>query len=65
MAITFFLLTGWLLSWFKFEQLFVQACAELFGKQLTVASYYFCFFVIGVIGDLVLLFQGSYGANLF
>jgi hypothetical protein len=60
MTIISFILIGWVLSWFKFEQLFIQAFKELFNKDITVASYYFIFFCIGAIGDLALLFNGTY-----
>jgi hypothetical protein len=40
-----FPLTGWILSWFKFEKLFIQAVKELFNKKITIASYYFVFFL--------------------
>ncbi|RLQ92311.1 hypothetical protein [Falsibacillus albus] len=60
MAIAGFLLIAWILSWFKFEMLFIQAFKELFSKDITKASYYFIFFCIGTIGDIVLFFNGSY-----
>lgn len=60
MAMITFLLFGWILSWFKFDQLFSQALKELFNKEVSKASYYFFFFCIGVIGEIVLLFQGAY-----
>ena len=60
MAILTFLITGWILSWFKFNRLFIQAIKELFNKEITNASYYFVFFCIGVFGDLVLFIKGTY-----
>jgi len=60
MTIVCFLIIAWILSWFKFEQLFIQAIKELFNKELTKASYYFIFFCIGVIGDITLLFNGTF-----
>ncbi|AJI26355.1 hypothetical protein BF28_5890 (plasmid) [Bacillus cereus E33L] len=42
-----FLLTGWISSWFKYDELFIQALKELFNKKVTIASYYFIFFVLG------------------
>ncbi|MGE6205619.1 hypothetical protein [Guptibacillus hwajinpoensis] len=60
MTIVSFLLIGWILSWFKFEQLFIQAFQELFNKTITKASYYFIFFCIGLIGDIVLLLKGTF-----
>jgi len=60
MAIITFLIIGWILSLFKFEQLIIQAFKELFSKDITKATYYFMFFCIGVFGEIVLLFQGAY-----
>ncbi|CAM4100491.1 hypothetical protein BAMA_14360 [Bacillus manliponensis] len=60
MTIITFLLIAWILSWFKFEKIFVQAFKELFNKEITTASYYFVFFCIGAIGDIVLLFNGTF-----
>lgn len=60
MTIVGFLLIAWILSWFSFEQLFIQAIKELFNKEVTVASYYFTFFCIGAIGDIILFFNKSY-----
>ncbi|MBF0707426.1 hypothetical protein IQ283_12590 [Alkalihalobacillus hwajinpoensis] len=60
MTIVSFLLIGWILSWFKFEELFIQAFQELFNKTITKASYYFIFFCIGLIGDIVLLLNGTF-----
>jgi hypothetical protein len=54
MAIVSFLLIGWILGWFKFDELFIQAIKELFSKEITKASYYFVFFYIGALGDIVL-----------
>lgn len=64
MTIVTFLIIAWILSWFKFEKLFIQALKELFNKEVTKASYYFIFFCIGVIGDIVLLFNGTFYDNL-
>jgi len=60
MMIVSFLLIGWILSWFKFNNLFIQAFKELFNKEITIASYYFIFFCIGTIGDLILFIKGNY-----
>jgi hypothetical protein len=60
MTIISFIIVGWVLSWFKFEQLFIKAFKELFNKDITIASYYFIFFCIGAIGDIALLFNGTY-----
>jgi len=65
MMIISFLLTSWILSWFKFDELFIQALKELFNKKVTIASYYFIFFGIGAIGDLILFFNGNYISNVF
>ncbi|MGB3161067.1 hypothetical protein [Carnobacterium sp.] len=60
MAIVTFVLIGWILSLFKFEQLVIQAFKELFNKEISKSTYYFLFFCIGIFGDLILLFQGAY-----
>ncbi len=60
MTIITFLIIGWILSWFKFNKLFIQAFKELFKKEISNASYYFVFFCIGVFGDLILFFKGTY-----
>ena len=60
MAIITFLIVAWILSWFKFERVIIQAFKELFNKEITKATYYFMFLCIGVFGDIVLLFQGFY-----
>ncbi|GGE85468.1 hypothetical protein [Priestia taiwanensis] len=60
MIVISFLVLGWVLSWFKFEQLFIKAFEELFTKHITIASYYFIFFCIGAVGDIALLFNGTY-----
>ncbi|MGB7999369.1 MAG: hypothetical protein WCF60_04620 [Anaerobacillus sp.] len=60
MTIVSFLIIGWILSWFKFDQIFIQAIQELFNKDITKASYYFIFFCIGAIGDIAFLFNGTF-----
>lgn len=60
MTIVSFLLIAWILSWFKFEEIFIQAVKELFNKEVSKASYYFIFFCIGVLGDIVLFFNGTF-----
>ncbi|MFJ7970145.1 hypothetical protein [Psychrobacillus sp. NPDC096389] len=60
MTIVSFLLIAWILSWFKFEQLFIQAIKELFKKEVSKATYYFVFFCIGVVGDITLLLNGTF-----
>lgn len=60
MAIVAFVLIGWILSLFKFEELVIQAFKELFNKEISKSTYYFLFFCIGIFGDLILLFQGAY-----
>ena len=42
-AIITFLLIGWILNWFKFEGLVIQAFRELFNKDITKASTISCF----------------------
>ena len=65
MMIIAFLISAWVLSWFKFDNLFVKAFRELFNKDITHASYYFIFFCIGAIGDLILFFNQAYVNILF
>lgn len=65
MMIVGFLLIGWILSWFKFEKFFIQALKELFNKDISIASYYFIFFCVGAIGDLILFFNEEYVNRLF
>lgn len=60
MAILTFLIIAWFLTLFGFEKLIIQAFKELFNKDITIASYYFLFLIIGVFGELVLLLQGTY-----
>ncbi|UOQ49188.1 hypothetical protein MUN88_03415 [Gracilibacillus caseinilyticus] len=60
MAIMSFLVTAWVLSWFKFEQFFIQAFKELFNKDITKTSYYFIFFCFDTIAEVGLFFNGSY-----
>ncbi|REB05157.1 hypothetical protein DVB69_15440 [Sporosarcina sp. BI001-red] len=60
MAILTFLIIAWILTLFNFEQLVIQAFKELFGKDITKATYYFLFLVIGIFGEIVLLLQGTY-----
>lgn len=60
MAIITFLIIGWILNWFKFERLIVQAFKEVFNKDITKATYYFIFFAVGILGEIILLFQGAY-----
>jgi hypothetical protein len=60
MAILTFLIIAWILNWFKFESMIIQAFKELFNKDITKSSYYFLFFCVGIFGEIVLLFQGAY-----
>lgn len=60
MMIVSFLLIAWILSWFDFDKMFIRAFKELFNKEITIASYYFIFFAIGVLGDMILFLKGSY-----
>ncbi|MGN7408752.1 hypothetical protein [Sporosarcina sp. SAFN-010] len=60
MAILTFLIIAWFLTLFNFEQLVIQAFKELFGKDITKATYYFLFLTIGIFGEIVLLLQGTY-----
>lgn len=64
MNIVIFLLVGWILSWFQFDRIFIKGVQELFNKEITKASYYLVFFVIGALGDIAFLFSGNY-YNMF
>lgn len=65
MMILAFLLIGWKLSQFTFNKLFIQAFKELFNKEITIASYYFTFFLVGALGDFILFFNGEYINRVF
>lgn len=60
MAILTFLGIAWILNLFKFDRLFIEAFKELFKKDVTKATYYFLFLCIGILGEIILLFQGAY-----
>lgn len=57
MTTIIFLVIAWLLTWFNFDIIFIRAFAELFNMNITIASYYFIFFAIGAIGDLIMFFN--------
>lgn len=57
MTIIIFLFIGWGLSWVNLDLVFIQAFKELFDMEITIASYYFIFFVIGALGDLILFYR--------
>lgn len=46
MMIISFLLTSWILSWFRFDELFIQALKEIFNKKVTIASYFILYFFV-------------------
>lgn len=64
MTIVTFLIIAWILSWFKFERLFIAAIKELFNKDITKATYYFVFFCIGTLGDITLFLNGTFYEHL-
>ncbi|WP_269751489.1 hypothetical protein [[Bacillus] enclensis] len=37
-------------------RLVIQAIKEMFSKEITKASYYFIYFCIGTLGDIILFF---------
>lgn len=47
------LAVGWFLTWFDFDKIFIEACNELFLLNITTATYYFIFAIIGLIGGLI------------
>lgn len=51
------LLLAWILSLFEFDRMFVKALDELFNKQITNSSYYFSFFAVGALLDLIRFFR--------
>lgn len=51
------LLLAWFLTWFSFEDVITEAMDELFNKQISVSSYYFMFFAVGALADIVGLFS--------
>lgn len=57
MTIIIFLLIGWALTWVNFDFIFIQAFQELFDMNITIASYYFIFFAIGALGELIMFFR--------
>lgn len=57
MTTIIFLVIAWLLTWFNFDVIFIRAFAELFNMNITTASYYFIFFGIGALGDLIMFFR--------
>lgn len=46
------LLIAWFLSWFGVDSIFIKAINELTGRTVTEATYYFVFFIIGLILSL-------------
>ncbi len=59
MAIVNFLIIAWVLSWFKFNKLFIQAFKELFKFEIRCKRL-FCVPCTGILGDIILFFQGTY-----
>jgi hypothetical protein len=47
------LLFAWLLSWFDFDKIFANACNELFKWNVSTSTYYFIFFLSGVILGII------------
>ena len=47
------LIIGWILSLFGFDDLFIKGFGEMFGRDITIAGYYVCFFLIGAICDML------------
>lgn len=43
---------AWVLSWFGFEQMCIEAVKEWTGRDISVATYYVTFFVIGLIAGI-------------
>lgn len=47
MMIISFLFAGWTLSWFKFEEFFIQALKELFNKKVNCKLLFYIFLYWG------------------
>lgn len=43
------LLFAWFLSWFGFHQMFNEAAKDILGVTLSFGTYYFVFFVGGIV----------------
>lgn len=52
-----FLIVAWILSIFGFDTLFVTGVRELFGKEISVGSYYLIFLLLGLFFDFVKFFK--------
>jgi hypothetical protein len=52
-----FLLIGYLLSLIGFSTFFIQGVKEVFNKDVTNATYYLTFFLVGLIFDLIQLLR--------
>lgn len=49
------LLFAWFLSWFDFDDIFVNSCNELFKWNISTSTYYFVFFLAGVVLGVIKL----------
>lgn len=47
------LMLSWMLTWFNFDTIFMRSVNELFNINITINGYYFIFFLIGVIADII------------
>lgn len=47
------LLTGWFLSLFHFDDIVVQGMREVFNMEISDATYYLMFAVVGAIGGII------------
>ncbi len=51
------LLLAWFLSWFGFDSIFITGSNELFGWKFSSASYYFIFFLVGLLLGLIQMYR--------
>ncbi len=47
------LLLAWILSWFNFENHFINAFKELFNIDISISSYYIVFGAVGLLIGLI------------
>lgn len=55
MEILNFLVLAWILQLFNFDHVFIAGTKEVFDKEVTIYSYYFVFFLLGVIYEFLSL----------
>lgn len=53
------LLVAWMLTWFDFDEYFIRGFNEITSKNISIAGYYFIFFVVGVLIDLIYMLRSK------